>query len=86
MSSKRPGFARVDTDHAGDIPLKSLDKNGESSKGQDWRDDGTSEKGAKVGAEEIGGARDLPNFDVEEENHFGQGDVVTTVRSATRVG
>ena len=79
---KRPGFGRVDTDHANDIPLSEA-ANGSSSKG-DWRDDeaGTG-KGATGEVNEVG--ENLPAFDLLDEDHFGEGDVVTTVRHAITI-
>lgn len=78
MASKRPGFARVDTDLQG-VPLSTLNKDGQSSKTQDWKDDEPN-KAASADVTEVGEVGDLASgFREEDEDHFGVGDVITTV-------
>lgn len=79
MASKRPAFARVDTDHSA-VPMDTLSPNGEGSSKKYWHEeDGTDMKGAhQVGVAEISEGTTDNIYNVEAENHFGQGEVVTT--------
>lgn len=84
MSTKRPGFSRVDTDANG-VPLNNLhdEEAGPSSASikKDWRDDDAAS--IKHGATAKVSGIDHPGlpayFDEEAENKFGQADVVHTV-------
>jgi len=78
MASKRPGFARVDTD-LNAVPLETLDSNGNSPprKKQLSEEDGSSAKDVKADVAEVaeGGI-----YDVERDDHFGKAEVVTTAK------
>jgi len=80
MASKRPVFARVDTDPTA-TPLDTLSPYGEgSSKKRNWQEeDGTDAKGThEIGVHEISEGTTDKLFNVEAENHFGEGEVVST--------
>lgn len=80
MASKRPGYSRYDTDQ-NSVPLSDVQP-GPASPKKDWQDDeasiGKGETKAKVSSYD-GGESPPPAFEVEDENHFGQADVVHTV-------
>jgi len=80
MASQRPTFARVDTDPTA-VPMNTFSSNGEgSSKKRDWHEeDGTDMKGThEIGVHEISEGTTDKLYNVEADNHFGEGEVVST--------
>ncbi|GAM88615.1 hypothetical protein ANO11243_066490 [Dothideomycetidae sp. 11243] len=80
MATHRPGYARTDTDLNNDIPLTTIDDQGPSP----WNvDSAAHEKGnlkaAEANVERSYSQDELPAFDEDAENKFGQADVVQTV-------
>ncbi|KAF2152269.1 OPT superfamily oligopeptide transporter [Myriangium duriaei CBS 260.36] len=80
MASKRPAFARVDTDHNGESIAMSSNVKRPSSLNKDGTYvDSESLKSAKADIHRTYSPDDeLPAFDAEAENKFGQADVVHT--------